>query len=126
MREWPVLGQAPMRVWGLVLLCGVVWAVLDEEELSALLGLSETTKGEDWETPWPLEDTERACSWFGVTCETIAGREHVTRLILSRNGLEGALSNDLALPYLAELDLSGNRITGTVPEWPLLANLRIL
>lgn len=56
------------------------------------------------------------CSWTGVTCDATTG--DVVALDLSRKNLSGSVSPDLRLlyPSLAHLNLSGNSLTGRVPN----------
>ena len=54
------------------------------------------------------------CSWFGVSCNHA---ESVTRLNLTNSGLKGTLHKFpfSSLPSLAYVDLSMNKLFGTVP-----------
>eukprot|EP00956_Cyclotella_meneghiniana_P030007 scaffold74539_cov65-Cyclotella_meneghiniana.AAC.3 len=84
-------------------------------------------KGGEWTdgTNWK-DEYASFCDWKGVTCDD--GRNHVTKLNLSNNGLSGRLSESIGkLTFIKELDLSGNGIKGSIPtEIGLLSNLTYL
>jgi Leucine Rich Repeat (LRR) protein len=72
------------------------------------------TKKDGWGTATPV------CDWYGVSCEFVDGdpnRPIVTSLDLPHNNLEGQLPPTLAdLPGLRSLDVTANRLSGSVPE----------
>jgi Leucine Rich Repeat (LRR) protein len=86
-------------------------------ELFASTGGARWTNHEGWSTSMPV------CDWHGVVCDFIDGdanRPFVAGLSLALNNLEGRLPASLAkLPRLRSLDVTGNRLSGAIPE-PLL------
>jgi hypothetical protein len=63
--------------------------------------------------------TKEICGWEGVRCAFNYTSEmvHVTDIILSNKNLTGRIPNEIAfLPKVKRLDLSDNKITGTVPS----------
>ena len=83
-------------------------------ELFAATGGSRWTARDGWGTSTPV------CDWNGVFCDFIDGdanRPVVAHLTLALNNLEGRLPAALAeLPRLRRLDVTGNRLSGPVPE----------
>ena len=86
-----------------------------ESDRAALEALYDATGGDrwtegrnrNWKTSAPLED------WYGVTTD-YEGR--VTRLLLNRNGLAGAMPPAMGnLERLVLLDLGNNELTGPIP-----------
>ena len=72
---------------------------------------------EDWATPGVDE-----CLWNGVSCDD-SGDYRATQIRLNEYGLVGSLPAEvwLWLPHLTKIDLSNNRLTGTLPNdffWP--------
>ena len=79
-------------------------------ERNALSDFYDTAKGAEWTngTNWK-DEYASFCDWKGVTCND--GRNHVTKINLSNNGLSGRLSESVGkLTFIKELDLSGNGI----------------
>ncbi|CAB9496614.1 leucine Rich Repeat [Seminavis robusta] len=68
-----------------------------------------------WGDQW-LSDSHE-CQWAGVACETVQSKEKtVVELVLERNHLNGHLPWEVAqLPWLKQLDLYKNVLTGTLP-----------
>ncbi|KAG7025695.1 Tyrosine-sulfated glycopeptide receptor 1, partial [Cucurbita argyrosperma subsp. argyrosperma] len=59
------------------------------------------------------------CFWEGVSCEAIANSDdnRVTKLLLPSRGLRGEFSSSLTnLAFLSHLDLSHNRLDGSLPS----------
>ncbi|MCP4696464.1 MAG: DUF1566 domain-containing protein, partial [Gammaproteobacteria bacterium] len=90
-------------------------------ECQSLLDLYNSTNGPDWSDAaynnWNVTNTP--CSWQGVTC-SIGGE--VIGLSRTNNDLTGTLP-DLALPALGYLHLSGNQLTGSIPDFSSLLRL---
>ena len=79
-------------------------------ERNALSDFYDSAKGGEWTngTNWK-DEYESFCDWKGVTCDD--GRNHVTKLNLTNNGLSGRLSESIGdLTFIKELDLSDNDI----------------
>ena len=83
-------------------------------ERNALSDFYDSAKGAEWAdqgsetngTKW-LHEYASHCDWKGVTCDD--GKNHVTQLQLSNNGLSGKLSNSVGeLKFIEKLDLSDN------------------
>jgi len=86
-------------------------------EFFAATGGARWTNHDGWGTSTPV------CNWYGVFCDFVDGdpdRQFVAGLSLAVNNLEGEMPASLGnLPRLRSLDVSSNRLSGTVPE-PLL------
>ena len=77
---------------------------------NALIDFYDSAKGAEWTdgTNW-MDNYVSFCDWKGVTCDD--GRNHVTKLNLTNNGLSGRLSESIGnLTFTKELDLSDNDI----------------
>jgi len=77
---------------------------------------------------WIRHGDERACNWAGVSCGHL---HNVVALNLTSTGLEGTLCKELsALHHLINLDLSNNKIGGSLPlKWgkdELMKKLRLV
>lgn len=87
------------------------------------------TGGDQWlhNDGWLDEDTP-ICSWYGITCtnDPESGYEVIGDLILRYNGLVGTFDTEL-LDLIDQIrfgvDLSGNQLTGPLPELPLAREL---
>lgn len=69
------------------------------------------------------------CNWYGIKCGHVGDNVgRITELSLPDRNLQGALTRRIVdLPFLEVLDLSGNLITGAVPdEISTLQRLRVL
>jgi hypothetical protein len=106
-------------------------AAVPSTEYRVLEALYKGTGGPAWEhnegwEPQPASNgpAHNACPRFGVTCETVQGQQHVTSIVLPRNGLVGRLPPNLnQLPYLRTFIVYGNQIGGPVPPLTGLNNL---
>ena len=79
-------------------------------ERNALSEIYDSAKGGEWTdgTNWK-DEYASFCDWKGVICDD--GRNHVTKINLSNNGLSGRLSKSIgSLIFIKELDLSDNDI----------------
>ena len=79
-------------------------------ERNALSDFYDSAKGGEWtdRTNWK-DEYASFCDWKGVTCDD--GKNHVTKLNLTNNGLSGRLSESIGdLTFIKELDLSDNDI----------------
>lgn len=89
-------------------------------QLSGLEALYNSTNGQGWTVSTGWRDSSiGVCSWYGVTCNGDASDENVTGLSLPDNGLVGDISGAEELvnvTSLEEVDLSGNRLYGSVPR----------
>lgn len=92
------------------------------EEREALIALYNATGGLQWSnnSGW-LGVSGTECKWYGVTCDYPGHIQKrppfVVSLELSNNNLVGAIPSELGhLKSLEWLSLSGNRLTGMVPE----------
>eukprot|EP00960_Hanusia_phi_P073648 768058-Hanusia_phi.AAC.8 len=94
--------------------------------LTALALLFTSTNGANWKRSdgWGGSDP---CSFYGVTCRGGA----VVAVRLPANNLQGIIPSSFAsqLPLLEHLDLSSNRLQGTLPDdmraLPLLVQLKL-
>ena len=97
-------------------------AGVDQETLVALYN---SAGGASWtdKTNW-LSATEPVDNWFGVEAD---GSGNVTKLELPGNNLSGPLLPTLgSLTSLTTLDLSDNRLSGTIPDLTALTSLTTL
>ena len=93
-------------------------------ERNALSDFYDSAKGGEWTdgTNWK-DEYASFCDWKGVTCDD--GKNHVTKLNLTNNGLSGRLSESIGdLTFIKELDLSDNDIK--VMELSVLVNANLL
>ena len=88
-------------------------------ECESLLELYHSTNGVEWEHNNGWKVTNFPCAWYGITCKDGG----VTWINLSSNRLTGAIPDFSALPNLRWLELSSNQLTGTIPDFNALPNL---
>ena len=70
------------------------------------------TNGLNWLDNSGWLANENPCGWFGIGCES----DRITEIVLPENNLSGAIPEALStLDSLFTLDLSGNRLEGSVP-----------
>ncbi len=120
-------GGQPLRLacaaWGLLGLCllalplRVGAAVPTGTDRTALEALYDATAGDSWTTStnWKTDNGD----WHGVTTDTDG---NVLELDLSRNKLTGTIPAEVGdLTQLTELRLNNNQLTGTIPAavWTL-------
>src|SRR6476660_8901780 len=96
---------------------------LPVEERQALLSFFASTGGDQWQvkTGWGGA-VGSECDWYGVSCDweggNAAATPHVDFLFLLDNGLVGAIPKSVGdLRHLKSVDLSWNRLTGSVPDF---------
>ena len=97
-------------------------AGVDQETLTALYN---SAGGASWtdKTNW-LSTTEPLDDWFGVEADSSG---NVTKLELPGNNLNGSLLATLgSLTSLNTLDLSDNRLSGTIPDFTSVTSLATL
>ena len=90
-------------------------------ERGALIALYEATDGDNWYRSDNWLSDAPLDSWYGVTAEGRA--EHVTRLSLGHNNLNGTLPDLRALANLKKLWLGSNFLHGPLPDLSGLAEL---
>lgn len=69
------------------------------------------------------------CKWEGISCKVVFnGVFRVTHLLLPSRGLKGVIDNFTNLNYLAELNLSRNSLSGSLPPelFSSFNNLKVL
>jgi hypothetical protein len=92
-------------------------------ERQTLTEFFAATGGERWTNHDGWGTTTPVCNWYGVFCDFADGdasRPFVAGLSLALNNLEGEVPASLGhLARLRSLDVTSNRLSGTVPE-PLL------
>ena len=83
-------------------------------------GLTQTrSPGSGEEMSVKFLKRREVCSWEGIRCAYNYTSEmvHITEINLPDEGLTGSLPQEIGwLPKLSRLDLSSNRLTGTIPE----------
>jgi hypothetical protein len=85
---------------------------IGKDECLALIALYDETDGENWADNTGWIKTNTPCDWYGVTCVG----EHVTRLYLFNNNLNGEIPPELAdLTGLERLLLFSNGLSGVIP-----------
>lgn len=90
----------------------------EARQRAVLLELFDATDGPHWKnrTHWGSE--RPVCEWYGVGCGALgyANGEPISHLRLAANGLRGSLPASLAtLPFLVNVDVAQNELTGEVP-----------
>ena len=101
-------------------------AAIPLAEEQVLRDLYDRTNGAAWtdNTNWGgPHGTE--CTWYGITCD--AGENHVLRVTLPSNNLDGPLLihlNDLTA--LEEFNVQNNSLRGAIPSLTGMTNLRAL
>ncbi|MEZ5041224.1 MAG: T9SS type A sorting domain-containing protein [Saprospiraceae bacterium] len=99
----------------------------------ALVGLAKVTNGDAWAIKWDF--SQPLDTWFGVSlnpygrvkCLDLDGEPDCTSAKKGGNKLKGMMP-DLDLPYLEHLFLSGNQLTGQIPDFskmPFLLTLQL-
>lgn len=89
------------------------------DDCHVLSELYKSTNGRQWVKAhgWTANvngsSDSNCCDWHGVSCEINSTR--VVAISLPSNGLRGTIP-PLPLPFLELLDLSGNGLTGQVPD----------
>ncbi|GEM_PF-3232091 len=94
---------------------------IPQAECQELVNLYNSTNGPNWydNTDWLTTNTP--CSWYEVLC--ISG--HVSYISLTTNNLSGSIPN-LNLPNLTSLVLPDNQLSGNIPDFSNLPNLKML
>lgn len=82
-----------------------------EEEQNILVNLYNVTNGPQWIRQWGWHNSSIPyCDWEGVGCNNSG----VTSLELAANSLQGNVSDLSGLQYLSLLDLSKNKLEGSI------------
>ncbi|GMN36730.1 hypothetical protein TIFTF001_006248 [Ficus carica] len=102
-------------------------SVCNEDDRDSLLefslNLSSPAKPLNWSA------STDCCLWEGVRCDVLGGSDRVTRLWLPFRGLRGIILPSFTnLTYLAQLNLSHNSLSGTLPSdfFSLLTQIQVL
>ncbi len=110
-------GIITVAVVSLVALSGQAEAAPPSKEKKALLELFKATGGKSWDkggSTW--NPTTNACTWSGIHCRVIDGKERVVEIDLGKNNLVGKIPPQIGdLEMLEVLDLHSNQLTGEIP-----------
>jgi len=73
-----------------------------------------STGGYGWIRSQNFLSSINECFWEGITCEG-GGNNNIAKIALANNNLTNSLPSELGkLPYLRELIIDGNSLTGTL------------
>ncbi|QTA92265.1 IPT/TIG domain-containing protein [Desulfonema magnum] len=100
------------------------YTCISDAERQALIDFYTNTNGQNWtdKTGW-LGNKYTECTWKGVVCD--AGQEHVEKLILDNNNLDGTLPESIAdLSNLQVISIKNNKARTPIPETILDLNLK--
>jgi hypothetical protein len=92
---------------------------------AALVRFYEATGGEEWtrNDGW-LDPSVSVCDWYGLECGLEPGFLFLSEINLSNNNLRGSINESGILGIsLDRLDLSNNKLYGTLPALPLVADV---
>lgn len=95
----------------------------EAKERTALAALYEATDGPNWTLSGNWTSNEPLSTWYGVVTDTNGS---VTELHLTGNGMTGTLPDLTPLSSLTTLSLGSNSISGTVPDLSKLIHLSVL
>ena len=85
----------------------------EHPDFAALEDIFFATGGENWDRSDGWMETCEPCLWYGVRCDA---NNRVSALALSGNGLVGNLPAALGdLPFLGQLTMADNALTGGIP-----------
>ena len=103
-----------MKIFKLILVCFFVttyaFADIYPKEKRALETLYNTTRGDQWNVSWDMNDP--VSKWHGVTLEN----NKVVEINLEFNNLEGQLPKEIGeLVYLKRINLGFNKLEGALP-----------
>lgn len=89
-------------------------------ETTALQDLYNNTNGTSWKDQTNWNTTKPVSSWFGVTVKN----GHVSKLLLNLNNLDGNIpASILNLPFLEEINISRNNLSGVLPAFRKIATI---
>ncbi|MGN1233569.1 MAG: M64 family metallopeptidase [Candidatus Cryptobacteroides sp.] len=87
------------------------------QDRASLMALYENTEGGKWTASTGWGSNQSLGGWYGVTTGTVDGKTRVTGLDLSGNNLTGTLPESLSrLTALKSLVLRGNNLSGSIPQ----------
>ena len=102
-------------------LLGGVHAQVSDHDRDVLIDFYHATGGDDWHhnDGW-LDPAVDVCDWFGVDCQFRheVGRDVLVHVELPANNLSGELDTRIFEIVHSALDLSDNRIGGTLEKLP--------
>lgn len=91
-------------------------------ERFVLMTLYFSTNGENWMEQVGWCGGTQHCGWSGITCNNSGS---ITAIDIESNNLVGTIPQELyALYQLQLINLFANSLSGTIPNWSWLSNLR--
>ena len=107
---------------------------ISQVECESLLQLYHSTSGIDWHNNDGWNVTNTPCSWYGIICENNSVVKirlafySVGDPVIFQNGnnLTGTIPDFKSLPNLRELDFQKNLLVGSIPNFSSLLNLQKL
>ncbi len=91
-------------------------------QCEALVALYDSTDGDNWTNNEGWKTTDTPCSWYAIECSD----GNITKIDLSDNKLSGTIPELSSLTSLMDLRLYSNQLTGPIPQLSALTKLHIL
>ncbi|MFU8831353.1 MAG: hypothetical protein ACNA7J_04265 [Wenzhouxiangella sp.] len=119
---------SPLLLASAMALSSVPAHAVDAETVDRLTDFYQLMNGDEWyrDDGWLSPDSD-PCDWYGIECfDNQQGEPEIRNIRLSDNNLRGSLANSGILDLsLKVLDLSHNRIHGSLPQLPDVSLLNL-